>query len=159
MELSGTDSSGSAVRIGGNLIPNSRFEVGPILQYRLPRGDVESYLVEFSCEYNKSLTLDLDLGVTLGSTWASQDYNSTYFGVSSADARRSGLSTFRAGSAFKYIGGKVKLGFGPDSWGPWKIIGTFGYFRLIGHAADSPVVARAGDENQVFAGVALGYQN
>lgn len=46
VELRGTESSGSAVRISSNLIPNSDFELGPVLQYRLPRDDVQSGRVD-----------------------------------------------------------------------------------------------------------------
>ena len=201
VEFAGTESSGSAVRISGNLISDSPVEFGPILQYRLGRGDVQSNLVdamknvdaaleggvfaawapkpwrveldwagdmshthdgsvlELSGGYADALSPNLDLGVTIASTWASKDYNDTYFGVSARDSGRSGLDTFNASSGFKDVGGRIKLGFAGDDWGPWKVIGTFAYFRMIGDAADSPVVARAGDDNQYFFGVALAYQN
>ena len=200
-EISGTESSGSAVRMSGNLLADSQFELGPVLQYRLSRADVESNLVdamknvdsaieggffaawnpkpwnigvtfagdmshthdgsllEFSGGYVDSLSPNFDLSVTLASTWASEDYNDAYFGVSAKDATRSGLDTFGADAGFKDVGGRVKLGFGADDWGPWKMVATFAYFRMIGDAADSPVVARAGDENQLFFGFGLMYQN
>lgn len=200
-ELAGTESSGSSVRVSGNLIANSPFELGPVLQYRLGRGDVESNfvdamknvdpaveggvfaawqmkpwgvgityaadmadahdgsLIELAGEYKDAVSPNMDVGVTLASTWGSGSYNSTYFGVSGADSARSGLKEYNADSGFKDVGGRVKVGWAGDNWGPWKIIATFAYFRMVGEAADSPVVKKAGDENQFFGGIALAYQN
>lgn len=46
VEVRGTESSGSAVRLSSNLIPNSDFELGPVLQYRLERDEVKSGRVD-----------------------------------------------------------------------------------------------------------------
>ncbi len=45
-ELVGAQSSGSAIRLAGNLIPNSPIELGPVLQYRLARDNVQSGRVD-----------------------------------------------------------------------------------------------------------------
>ena len=46
IELRGAESSGSAVRLSSNLIPNSDFEFGPVAQYRLSRDEVHSGRVD-----------------------------------------------------------------------------------------------------------------
>ncbi len=80
---------------------------------------------------------------------------STYFDVSAADAAASGLSTFSAESGLKDVGvglmGIVHLSLN------WHVGGAPFYKRLLGDAADSPVVDDAGDANQIFAGLSLLY--
>jgi outer membrane protein len=46
VEVRGTESSGSAVRLTSNLIPNSDFELGPVVQYRLKRDEVHNGRVD-----------------------------------------------------------------------------------------------------------------
>jgi len=198
-EISGTESSGSAIRMSGNLIPNSPVELGPVLQYRLKRGDVQSgrvdamknidgaieggafaayrmkpwsleltyaddisnehggSLIELAGGYNETLSPNLDIGVTAASTWASNGYMGTYFSVS-ADEATPGFDEYDAADGFKDVGVRVKLGWKGDSWEGWKLIVTFAYFRMIGDAADSPVVDTAGSEDQFFGGLAVAYQ-
>jgi outer membrane protein len=62
VELRGTESSGSAVRISSNLIPNSDFELGPVLQYRLPRDEVKSGRVD----HMKDIDGAVEAGVYVG---------------------------------------------------------------------------------------------
>jgi outer membrane protein len=199
-ELSGTESSGSAVRLSGNLIPNSPIELGPVLQYRLERDDVKSgridamnsidgaietgvlaayrikpwvlelsyvydisnehggSLIEMAGGYDEKLSPNLDMGVTVASTWASGAYMGTYFNVSPTESARTGLSAYDADDGFKDVGVRVRLGWKGDDWGGWKLLGSFAYFRLLGDAEDSPVVDTAGSEDQFFGGVAIGYE-
>jgi outer membrane protein len=199
-ELSGTESSGSAIRLSGNLIPNSPIELGPVMQYRLGRGDVQSgrvdklnnvdgafetgalaayrmkpwsvemsyvydisdghggSLIEFAGGYTETLSDNLDVGVTVASTWASGAYMGTYFNVSPTEAAETGFAAYDADDGFKDVGVRVKLGWQGDGWDGWKIIGSFAYFRMLGDAEDSPIVDTAGAEDQFFGGLALGYQ-
>jgi outer membrane scaffolding protein for murein synthesis (MipA/OmpV family) len=46
IELRGTESSGSAVRLSANVIPSNDFELGPVLQYRISRDEVHSGRVD-----------------------------------------------------------------------------------------------------------------
>ena len=46
VEVRGTESSGSAVRLTSNVIPDSDFELGPVVQYRLERDEVKSGRVD-----------------------------------------------------------------------------------------------------------------
>ena len=57
----------------------------------------DGYVVEASAVYWRPVARPFDLGVRGGFSYASDDYMSTYFGVSSADSAASGLSTFSAG--------------------------------------------------------------
>jgi len=205
VELRGAQSSGSALRLSANLVPHSFLKLGPVVQYRLGRGDVQSgrvdamdnidpavevggyvgvgegpwsvggtytydvsgdyhdSLVELSAGWQDKLSEYVDMGVTVASTWAGEEYMDTYFGVDAADAADSGLDQFTPDDSFddgfKDVGTRVSFGFGDPSWGGWKIIASGAYFRLIGEAADSPVVDDAGSENQFFGGLGVAYEH
>lgn len=203
--LQSSQSSGAAVRLSTQLIPHSWFKLGPVVQYRLSRGDVQSgrvdamdnidgavevggyaglgegpwsigatytydvsgdyhgHLVEMAAGWKSKLSDSFDMGLTIASTWANEDYMETYFGVDADDAADSGLDQYvpyeDEEDGFKDVGGRVTFGFGPPDWNGWKIVATGAYFRLIQDAADSPVVEDAGDENQFFAGLGVGYEH
>jgi outer membrane protein len=198
--LKGTESSGAAVRTEGNLLGSDMFQLGPVLQYRLERNDVQSGRVDamstvdgaweaggfvglkmddwrfrttvtgdISSTYDGTLiellvgyerTYDSNLGVEwhVASTWASDGYMGTYFGVDAADAAASGFSTYDADAGFKDIGTRLSLSWAGEDWGGWRIIGIVSYFRMLGDAEDSPVVDDAGDANQFFGGFGVGYE-
>ena len=81
-------------------------------------------------------------------TWASDDYMSAYFGIDAANAARSGLEQHNADAGFEDVafGGTLTYSFSPR----WSVSGLASYTRLVGDAADSPVVKDRGDENQFF---------
>lgn len=201
VELRGTESSGSAVRIASNLIPNSDFELGPVLQYRLPRDEVKSgrvdhmedidgaveagvyagfaprpwrigatytydvsneyggSLVELAAGWSDKLTDLFDMGVSVASTYASGAYMGKYFGVSPKEAAKTGFDAYDADQGFKDVGGRITFGVGGEQWDGWKIFASASYFRLLGDAEDSPVVDDAGDANQYYGGIAVGYEH
>ncbi len=90
--------------------------------------------------------------LTLESTWVSDDYMQSYFGVTQKESDRSGLRKYDADAGFKNIG--VKLASGIRFGTNWRIGGQIAYHRLIGDAEDSPIVD---DENQFQAGIGLVY--
>ena len=96
------------------------------------------------------------LDALVATTWASEDYMSSYFGIDAGDAVRSGLDQFNADEGFKEVafGGSLTWRFLER----WSATATGTYTRLIDDAEDSPVVKDGGDENQVFAGVLINYR-
>ncbi|MEA3547918.1 MAG: MipA/OmpV family protein [Thermodesulfobacteriota bacterium] len=85
-------------------------------------------------------------------TWASDNYMESFFGVSRKESGRSGLREFDADSGIKDIGIKLTSGFGfRDNW---KMGFSLQYKRLLGDAADSPIVD---DEDQFLAGMSIMY--
>lgn len=200
-ELVGAQSSGSALRLAGNLIPNSPIELGPVIQYRMKRDNVQSgrvdalgevdaaveagvtaayrmeqfvleatwvydisdkyegHILELAGGYEEKLSPNLGVTLTAASTWASDGYMDTYFGVSAADAAViPGYTTHNPDAGFKDVGGRMVLAWAGDNWGGWKVIGTFSYFRLLNDAEDSPVVDESGDANQFFGGLMGSYE-
>jgi MipA family protein len=105
--------------------------------------------------YNGRLSESWLLNGVVGSTWASDDYMSSYFGIDADDAARSGLDGFNADEGFK----DVSLGGGVSYrlFERVSVSALASYTRLIDDAADSPVVDDAGDENQFFAGALVNY--
>lgn len=87
-------------------------------------------------------------------TWADDDYMETHFAIGAADAARSGLSAFSAGSGFKTVGVGLALDqFLSETWS----IGTrLHYARLLGDAADSPVTDTAGSPDELFGALTVG---
>ena len=198
--IKGTESSGAAVRVEGNLIASKMWQFGPVLQYRLPRKDVgnghvddmdnidaayelggfvganfegwlarltgvgdvsgehEGGLVELMGGYENAYDSGLGVAWHVATTWASDGYMETYFGVTPGDAARSGLPTYTTGYGIKDVGTRLAMSWGGGSWGPWRLYGIFSYFRLVENAEDSPIVDGVGDPNQFFGGIALAYE-
>jgi len=89
------------------------------------------------------------------SHWGTESFMSTYFGVDSDDARRSGLDRFNADDDFRNIGFAVIGNYQfAENWG---VTAVGAYSRLLGDAEDSPIVDDVGSPNLFFAGVGLSY--
>jgi outer membrane protein len=85
--------------------------------------------------------------------WADNDYHDAYFGVSPAVAAATGLSAFDPDGGFHSMG--VAAGFTHMLGRNVGIYAEAGYDRLIGDAADSPIVRTFGSRDQFSGGVAL----
>ena len=87
-------------------------------------------------------------------TLASEDYMGTYFGVTPAESANTGfrLDTYDPKGGLKSVGvsGSARYEFRPD----WFINADASWSRMVGDAADSPVV-EAGDENQFTFGLGI----
>jgi MipA family protein len=105
--------------------------------------------------YGSRLTERWRLDASVGSTWASEDYMSSYFSIDAGDAARSGLDQFSADEGFKDVsfGGAITYRL----FERLSVSALGNYTRLIDDAEDSPVVDEAGDENQFFGGALLNY--
>ena len=90
--------------------------------------------------------------VTLGTTWASDDYMESFFGVSAKQSADSGLKKYDADAGIKDI--KLGLSTGYKITNRWRVGGMVEYKRLVGDAADSPIVE---DKNQFVAGIGISY--
>jgi outer membrane protein len=106
--------------------------------------------------YGGRLTPSWGLVAFVGSTWADDDYMSSYFGIDAADAAASGLNEFNADEGFKDVnfGGALTYRFLER----WSVSALGTYARLLGDAEDSPVVDDVGDANQFFGGALVNYR-
>ena len=89
-------------------------------------------------------------------SFASSDYMQTYLGVTPQEAARSRLWAYEPGGGFKGVGVEMtgRYQFTPE----WAVVGELIYERLIGQAADSPIVQIGGDANQFTAKLGLSYK-
>jgi MipA family protein len=94
-------------------------------------------------------------GLSIDTTWADDDYMSSYFGVNANNAARSGLDRFNADAGLKDVGATVSYtyAFG-ERWG---ITALARYDRLLNDAADSPIVDDRGDANQFILGLLVNF--
>lgn len=82
-------------------------------------------------------------------------YAATYFGVSHAEALTSGLPAYDAkgGSNSVGIGAQLRYKLDPQ----WELRGYVEYDKLLGGAADSPLVKFGGSTNQATFGLGVAY--
>lgn len=90
---------------------------------------------------------------SISTTYASDNYMSSYFGVSNTQSNNSGNPAYNADAGFKDV--SLNLFASMPITEKWSINGLAGYSRLIGDAADSPVVEA---ENQLMGGGFVSYK-
>lgn len=89
-------------------------------------------------------------------TYADTNYMNTYFSVDAINAGLSGLPRFNSNSGFKDFDVNLNATyFLSERFG---ILGRVAYTRLIGDAADSPIIRQEGDADQLFGGLSFSYQ-
>lgn len=86
---------------------------------------------------------------------ANRRYQRAYFGVTPPVAASTGLAAYDPSPGVRAIG--VAAGVTHQFNDRWGIYGYAGYDRLIGDAADSPIVRTFGSRSQPSAGLALTY--
>lgn len=91
-------------------------------------------------------------------TWASDDYMQSFFGVTAAQSTTSSYTAFDANAGFKDVGAEATL---RHSLSPtWSLTWSVSYTRLVGDAADSPIIkGPGGTRDQVSGriGIARGF--
>lgn len=96
------------------------------------------------------------IGVGPSATWADSDYMQSYFGVTAAQSAASGMRAYAPSSGFKDVG--LSANAVHPLGGNWALTGLGGYKRLIGDAADSPLVKDRGTPNQFRVGLGITYR-
>jgi len=144
------------------------FEVGGFVSYGLgpfsagltamqDAGDGhEGLTVELEGGYEHSFDESWSMRAEISTTWADDSYTKAYFGIDAAQAARSGYRQYSPGAGFKDIGVSVGVDYALSD--NWAITGQVGYTRLLGDAADSPIVDDEGSANAFSAGIFVGYR-
>ncbi len=83
-------------------------------------------------------------------TWASDDYMQSFFGVTATQAAASNYATYTADAGFKDVGAQAALRYSLDN--AWSLNWSVAYSRLIGDAADSPIVTGPGGTRDQITG-------
>lgn len=88
-------------------------------------------------------------------TWESTAATAPYFGITAAQAAMSGLPAFNAqgGAHSVGFGTQVSYRFTPQ----WEVHSYVEYQRLLGDAANSPLVTQRGSRNQTTFGIGASY--
>ena len=100
---------------------------------------------------------DLRVSPGISATWASEDYMQSVFGVTAGQAARSVYAPYSPDSGFKDVGVDLNLGyqFAED----WSATLLLSYKRLLGEAADSPIVeGPGGSKDQLRGLLGVSYQ-
>ena len=97
----------------------------------------------------------VEVGLALGTTYGSGDYMSTFFGVRARDSAQSGLAAFDADAGFRDV--RLTLGVVVPVTEHWLVGAGAMFMRLVGDAADSPIVDDAGSPNQISGGLGVAY--
>lgn len=105
--------------------------------------------------YMVALTERLRVGTEVSVGFASDGYMDTYFGVNKAGALRSGLAEYSASGGIKDISLGATAGFNVTE--RWGIVGRASYSRLLGDAADSPIVKDEGSADQFSGGLGISF--
>jgi len=116
-------------------------------------GQDTGFQVHLGLGYDLHIAEKVILKPSIRTTYASSDYMEEYFGVSPSQSTRSGMSAYDAASGFKSLGFHIMATYKLDQH--WGIQAGAGYDRLVGEAADSPVVK---DENQYRVSIGLSYK-
>jgi outer membrane scaffolding protein for murein synthesis (MipA/OmpV family) len=88
-------------------------------------------------------------------TWSDARYHRAYFGVTAPESVRTGLAFYRPGGGIQAVG--ATAGFLTQLSKRFGIYSYAKYDRLLGDAADSPVVRSFGSRDQFSGGLALTY--
>src|SRR5690606_15207346 len=116
-------------------------------------GGLEGTQVQLRFSLDGRFSPRLHYGVGPAVKWASGDWSEAYFGVSAADAERSGLQAYAPGSGFTELRLQSRLTYILDRQSAITVFGSIG--RLVHDAADSPIVSEVGRAQQAYVGVML----
>lgn len=119
-------------------------------------GGHDGLIAEATAGVAVPLTENLRSSLEASASWADSNYMETYFGISSKQSAKSGLSQFEADAGFKDVG--ITLGLDYMFTESIGIGGRAQYKRLLGDAADSPIVDDKGSADQFFSGLFLTYR-
>lgn len=130
--------------------------ISPFVSYHHQlSGDDTGGLIRFGAEGRVPLSPGISVLATVGATYADDDFMDSYFEVTAAQSAASvaGLGMYDAEASIK----DVYLGLTSDIplTDVWTLKLTGRYSRLVGDAADSPIVE---SEDQFFGGLGLSYR-
>lgn len=146
---------------------SAAFEVGGFIEYfpvdwlrlrnetRQGFGGHHGVVSDFSADFIVPVSRSLTFSAGPRFTWESTKATAPYFGIDAGQALASGLPQFDAkgGAHSAGAGAQVKYQFNPQ----WEVHSYVEYDRLLGDAANSPLVATRGSVNQTRFGVGASY--
>jgi len=135
---------------------NPRHRLITNLTTLLDAGDVyRGWTVSAGARYWFPISKPIDMQIGVGANYGNSQYMDTYFGVSSDDARDSGLKRFEADAGFRDVNAQLAMVFHFSK--SWHMGVGLKYFYLVEDAGDSPIVEDRGDANQLVGGIGIAY--
>lgn len=119
-------------------------------------GGHEGMVAEMASGVALPLADNMSSSIEVSAGWADGTYMDSFFGVSPGQSRRSGNDRFAAGAGFKDVG--IMLGLDYMISEAVGVSGRVQYKRLVGDAAESPIVEEGGSADQFFTGMFLTYR-
>lgn len=118
-----------------------------------------SHVVTPAIEYGTPLSARAYVGLSVSADYVGDGYARYYYGVTPAGAAASGLVAFDADGGFKnlsfgLLGARSLTG---DLRHGWSLVAYGSYAKLLGRFKRSPLVSDAGDSDQWFGALGLGY--
>ncbi len=98
----------------------------------------QGILGEFVAGFDKKLSNKFGLTLGLGTTWANDEYMTSYYGVVPSQSIQAGVSQYSPGAGF--TNATLQVGACYQLNDLWSIGAQLGYTRLLGAAADSPTI-------------------
>lgn len=134
--------------------PRNRLILGGMLLQ--DAGDESDGLrARLSARYWRQVHPAADLHVGGGVIYGNRKYNDHYFGINADNVGSAPLPAYKAGSGVNEV--YVNLGTAIYLSKAWMLGAGLRYGRIVGDAADSPLVDQRGSENQVIGGIGLAY--
>ena len=145
--------------IGG--IPTS-FELGAYVSYRDARtryrlrarrdvaGATSGWLIDGQVDYRIVDSRRMFVNVGAQVTWVNGRHMNRWFGITPGQAAASGLPAYRANAGIRDVSLRASAEYLLND--RWSVLGTVGYTRLLGSAANNPLVKQRGSANQPSAG-------
>jgi MipA family protein len=149
-------------------------EIGGFIGYQLPLGlipqDGLSFNVELRQEvadghdgligegsvgYSGPVTERLRLTGVVSASVVDDSYSDAFFSVDGAGSAASGLPVYDADGGVKDVGLSLIGTYSLSE--SWSVNALAGYTRLVGDAADSPIVEERGSADQFILGLSMGY--
>lgn len=155
--LRGFRSLDGAIEAGGFLgFTRGSWDAELSMAKALNDGSHEAFLADATAGYRFRATDAMTgrFGVKLG--WASDRYMSQMFGIDAATSRAAGLPVHATKSGFKDVG--VTLAFQHALGRGFNLDLLTGYSRLLGSAADSPLVSERGARDQLLGSAGLSFR-
>lgn len=155
-DLRGMGDIDAAVELGGFVT----YSVGPwstgLTLFHDVSGSHDGLTAKLSGGHRLPLGPKLTLRSEISATWADDNYTETFFGVTAAQSARSGLREYRPEGGIKDAGLTFDLDYTlTENWG---VTGRLGYKRMLGDAADSPLVEDRGSADQLSTGMFINYK-
>jgi outer membrane protein len=113
-------------------------------------------LVSVRLGYGFSVARKARVILNVGTTYADENFMSTYFSVTDTQSSNSGLPIFKADHGIKDVSVGANLIY--PFYKNWTILTFASYSRLLNDAADSPLVSVVGSENQFRMAFGIGYR-